>query len=178
MTHLAFGQPLGAIMQYAYTVEDISSAIERFRERLGVGPWFVRGPLTSDRARYRGQPTDMCVTLARGFTGQTMVELIQQHNDVPSVYTETIARQGYGFHHWAIMVMDIDAAVAGAARRGHEVAFSDEMPTGSSVRYVDATRDLPGMIEYVGYTETQERLYGGFYAASVAWDGSDPVRSG
>jgi hypothetical protein len=41
---------------------------------------------------------------------------------------------------------------------------------------VDATRDLPGMIELVEHTDGQERLYTQIQHASVGWDGTDPVR--
>ena len=32
------------------------------------------------------------------------------------------------------------------------------------------------MIELVEYTEAQEQVYTKVYAASVGWDGSDPIR--
>jgi hypothetical protein len=77
--HLAFGQPIDGIIQIAYLVENIDRAMPAYTELLGVGPWFKRGPLTADTARYRGEPTDVDVTIARGFTGHLMVEWIQQH---------------------------------------------------------------------------------------------------
>lgn len=176
--HLAFGQPIDGIIQVAYTVEDIDRAMPHYTDLLGVGPWFKRGPLTADTALYRGEPTDLELTLARGFTGHSMVELIEQHNDSPSVFMETISRVGYGFHHWGVGVEDIDAAVARCASLGYEVVLSDELPTGSAVRYLDTTKDLPGMIELIEMNAAQERHYTSFHAASLAWDGKDPVRIG
>ena len=41
---------------------------------------------------------------------------------------------------------------------------------------MDATRDLPGMIEFVERTPAQEEVYAAIYRASVGWDGSDPIR--
>ena len=85
---LAFGQPVGGICQFAYAVEDIERSAERFTRELGVGPWFVRGPFQPPEGRYRGEPTETTFTLARGFTGHVMVELVKQHDDSPSVYNE------------------------------------------------------------------------------------------
>lgn len=178
MGHLAFGQPIDGILQFAYTVEDIDRAIPIYTELLGVGPWFKRGPVTSGTLRYRGEPTDMELTLARGFTGHSMVELIEQHNDSPSPFTETISRVGHGFHHWGVGVDDIDAAVDRFAASGYEVVLSDHLASGAAVRYVDTTKDLPGMVELIEMNPEQERHYTSFHAASLAWDGEDPVREG
>jgi hypothetical protein len=69
-----------------------------------------------------------------------------------------------------------DEDVARYAATGYDEAFADLLPTGSRVVYMDATLELPGMIELVEHTDAQERVYGRIYRASVGWDGSDPVR--
>ena len=38
MSKLGFGQPLGALVQFAYLTEDIERGMLDFAERLGVGP--------------------------------------------------------------------------------------------------------------------------------------------
>jgi hypothetical protein len=169
---LGFGQPLGAIFQYAYVVEDAEREIARFVERLGVGPWSVRGPWQPPAGRYRGGPTKPTLTVARAFAGHAMVELIQQHDDGPSVFRE----RGLGFHHWGIVSRRFDEDLARYAAAGYAEAFSDVLASGSRVVYVDATRDLPGMIELVEHSDAQERLYTQIYEAAVGWDGRDPIR--
>ena len=52
------------------------------------------------------------------------------------------------------------------------------MPSGARIVYVDATAELPGMIEIIEMNEGQEAMYARFRAAAVAWDGTDPVRAG
>ena len=59
---------------------------------------------------------------------------------------------------------------------GYVEAFYDELPSGSRVAYMDATRDLPGMIELIEHTDAQERVYTEIYEAAIGWDGHDPVR--
>ena len=44
--------------------------------------------------------------------------------------------------------------------------------------YVDATAELPGMIEIIEMNQGQEAMYARFRAAALAWDGTDPVREG
>ena len=175
---LDFGRPLGTIVQYAYVVEDVHSESLRYADRLGVGPWFARGPFVPPEGRYRGQPTTPTFTVARAFAGTTMIELIQQHDDIPSVYHEGPGERRYGFHHWAMLTKTFDEDVARYAALGYEEAFWDRLPSGSRVIYVDATRDLPGMIELVEHTDAQERVYTDMYRVAIAWDGADPIREG
>src|SRR5690348_493853 len=97
MKLLSFGQPVGGIVQAAYTVENIDAAMQHYVEALNIGPWFVSGPFVPAKGFYRGEPTDMSLTLAVAFTGHMMVELIEQHDIKPSVYQETIKVKGHGF---------------------------------------------------------------------------------
>jgi Glyoxalase/Bleomycin resistance protein/Dioxygenase superfamily len=173
---LAWGQPLGSIVQFAYVVEDVDTAVLQYVERFDIGPWFVRGPFRPPEGVYRGRPAESTFTLARAFTGHTMVELIAQHDESPSVYHERPGTRRYGFHHWARLTQSLDDDAARYAALGCEQAFSDRLPSGSRVVYVDTTRDLPGMIELIEHTDAQERVYTGMYEAAVGWDGSDPIR--
>ena len=72
---------------------------------------------------------------------------------------------------------DLDAELERCAARGYEQAYSDRLPSGARIVYVDSTRDLPGMIELVEYTPAQEAVYSNIYRASIGWDGSDPIRA-
>jgi hypothetical protein len=173
---LDYGQPLGGISQFAYVVADIDRSMREFTAQLGVGPWFLRDHFTPLAGRYRGQPTRPTFSLARGFTGHSMVELIVQHDDGPSIYHEGDGPRRYGFHHWAVVTDDFDGTIARYQAQGYEEAFYDELPSGARVMYVDATRDLPGMIEVVELNAAQERVYTDVYLAAVGWDGTEPVR--
>ena len=88
MTHvLPWGQPLESIVQFAYVVEDAEAAALRYVERLGVGPWFLRGPFQPPAGIYRGSPTHATFEIAHAFSGGMMIELIAQHDSSPSVAT-------------------------------------------------------------------------------------------
>jgi hypothetical protein len=176
MPLLNFGQPLGSIMQVAYVVENIEQSMKDFAERLKVGPWFVSGPFTPTEGRYRGQPTDVNLTLAVGFAGHMSFELIEQHNRAPSVFRETVEKRGYGFHHWAVPTDAFDRDVEMHLSRGYEAAFTARSARGYRLAYMDTTRDLPGMIELIELTEGLEDRYTKMYQAALGWDGADPVR--
>jgi hypothetical protein len=176
MALLNFGQPAGGIIQVAYVVESLERSMREFTERLGIGPWFVTGPFRPPEGIYRGQPTHVSLTLAVGFSGHMSFELIEQHDEGPSVYREMIESRGYGFHHWGRPTADLDAEVERYHSLGYAPAFSDRSPRGYRVVYIDTTRDLPGMIELMEATPALETRYTEMYLASVGWDGTDPVR--
>lgn len=168
--------PFLGTVQFAYTTPDIQRDMAEFTKRLGVGPWFVTGPFSPKQALYRGRPTELEITLAVGFTGQMTVELIQQHNDVPSVYTETVSRQGHGFHHWGICTDRFDAEIARYEADGDGVAFTDISPRGMRIAYVDTTSRMPGMIELMESTPALQETYRMYYDSAQGWDGSEPQR--
>jgi hypothetical protein len=111
------------------------------------------------------------------FSGHMLIELIQPNDDKPSVYREAIERRGYGFHHFGVGTTDYDADLARHREQGHELAFQAFVPTGGRVGYVDTTADLPGYVELIEMDEATDHTFTRFYAASLAWDGSDPVRA-
>jgi len=164
-------------MQTAFVVESVERSMKDFTGRLNIGPWFVTVPFIPAAGRYRGMPTDVRLTLAVTFAGHMMLELIEQHDDAPSVYREVVERRGYGFHHWAISTDDLDRAAETYRLRGYQAAFTDISPRGARIAYIDTTRDLPGMIELIEITDSVEQKYDAIYRASADWDGSAPMRA-
>jgi hypothetical protein len=176
MSLLGFGQPQTGVFQMAYVVEDIEASMRDWTEQLAVGPWFLVEHFTGERATYRGDASDADVALAMAFAGHMLVELIAPHDDKPSVWREGIERRGYGFHHFGVGSLDYDADLARHLEEGHELAYQAWVPTGGRVGYVDTTAELPGYVELIELDAVTDATFTRFHAASLAWDGSDPVR--
>ncbi len=172
-----YGQPLNAIFQYAYVVEDLDRAMREQHELLGVGPWFLTDPFTPAVARYRGKPTRLTAQLAFAFSGHVMIELIKQHDDSPSVFREVVERSGYGFHHFGLNTPDFDASVARLRKEGYEEAYYDVFGDDVRVMYFDTTDRLPSMTEFVELTPGWEALKTAMWSATLNWDGSRPIRA-
>jgi hypothetical protein len=178
MRQLAFGQPIGGVIQVAYTTADIRSSMRDFSARLGVGPWFVSDPFKPSEGLHRGKPTQFTITLAIAFSGHLMIELIQQHDEFDSVYREMfLSRGAHGFHHWAVASGDLDADIDHYLANGYVVAFSDRSPRGMRVAYMDKPGELPGMIELVEMTAAAEAAYTRCFEAARNWDGTHPYRT-
>lgn len=177
MALLGFGQPQTGIMQMAYVVEDIDVAMRTWIDELNVGPWFLLESFAGIEAAYRGAPAESAVALAMAYAGHMTIELIQPKDDKPSVYRERIDEHGYGFHHFGVGSLDFDADLERHLDAGHELVFEAKVPTGGRVAYVDTRAELPGYVELIELDEPTDATFTRFYAASLAWDGSDPVRS-
>jgi hypothetical protein len=174
---VGFGQPDDGIIQMAYVVKDIRTAMAEWVSKLRVGPWFLLDRFTGEEPMYRGQPSKAEVSLAMAFAGHMNIELIQPNNDAPSVYREVIDAHGYGFHHWGLATSQFDRDVAGYRQAGHEIGFICRVPSGGRVAYLDTTRQLAGFVELIELGGAFEQVFGRFYRASIGWDGSEPVRS-
>ncbi|GAT07127.1 glyoxalase/bleomycin resistance protein/dioxygenase [Mycolicibacterium novocastrense] len=94
----------GPIRQIGYIVTDIDRAMASWLD-LGVGPWFVMRNLPL-RGVYRGAPCEISMTLGLANSGELQVELIQQDDDTPSIYTEFLAAKGPGYHQLAYWAED------------------------------------------------------------------------
>jgi hypothetical protein len=174
--NFGFGQSQTGVFQMAYVVEDIHTEMGRWADQLGAGPWHLIPAFAGVEPSFRGGPTDAAVSLAMGFAGHMCIELIQPLDDKPSVWREGVERHGWGFHHFGVGSLDFDADLARHVEQGHEVVYEAKVPTGGRVAYVDATKDLPGYVELCEVDESTDLTFSRFYAASVGWDGSDPIR--
>jgi hypothetical protein len=176
MPLLKFGQPVGAVCQQGYIVEDIHRAIERFTKTLHAGPWFYMEDVQIKQATYRGKPMSFRGSLAAANTGHMMIELIHQADDSLSIFTEVIQKRGYGLHHQAIAVKDFDAQVKDYQSLGHEMAFYCETDMPNRNAYFDTRGQFPFFIEVIEATDVLEGIFTGIYQASVEWDGKNPIR--
>ena len=174
---VCFGQPDNGIIQTAYVVRDIQQAMQEWATKLKVGPWFLIEHFTGEDAQYWGKPTNVDVAIAMSFAGHMMIELIQQHNDVPSVYRDIAEKRGYGFHHWGFATANFDKDVERYRSWGCDLAFYERVPSGGRVAYMDTTSYLPGMTELIELGASFDAIFGRIYSATIAWDGKNLVRS-
>lgn len=174
---LGYGQPLDGLAQTAFIIPDLSAAIAHWTRDLRAGPFFVLDHFLAPGQTYRGAESKADITLAMGFAGHMLIELIQPLDEAPSVYRETIGRRGYGFHHLGLACVDVEAVSRDYQARGYAEAFRAAVPTGGEVVYLDdgTGADL-GFLELLPVTPGMDAAFTRFWEASRGWDGSDPVR--
>src|SRR5690242_9431130 len=171
MKNFGFGQKAGQVVQTAYVVQDIRASMYWWQKDGGVGPFFLLDSFTGSEQRYRGQPTKADVSIAMGFAGHMMIELIQPKDDEPSVYKEIIDQRGWGFHHIGIAFEDVEAERLAYERRGYHVAFSAPVPSGGTVYYMGEGAGAPGFVELIPATPGTDEMFTRYWRASVDWNG-------
>jgi hypothetical protein len=145
---------------------------------LGVGPWLVMRGLPM-HALYRGEPCQTTLSLALSNSGELQVELIQQEDDTPSIFTEFLASNGPGYHQLAYWAEDFEATMAAVEEAGWPVVWSGGEGLGVRFAYVEPPNSptLPAQIvEISELTESQAGVATFIRDAAANWDGSDPIR--
>ena len=165
------------IMQISWIVPDLQAAMRDYTERLGIGPWFVSEHFTPEVNLYRGEPNDADISIGMTYSGHMNFELIEQHDDKPSVYRETLLKRGYGFHHWALASHDIEADIASYQAKGDAIAL-DIIINGGRVVYADTSGYLDGMTELIEITDGVRSGFGDMFRIAWDWDGQDLIFGG
>lgn len=166
---------LGPIMQLAFVPDDFNAAVDHWTRVMGVGPFFHMKHLAPPAIWYRGQPTRFDFSIALAYWGDIQIELIEQHDDVPSLYNEWLSVGGAGLHHVCQLVDDIEVARAVCNRDGLDIVQEMALDGGHAL-YVD-TGGGPGTIaEIIQSPPDLLELFNMIRSGSRDWDGTDPLR--
>lgn len=170
-------QPSGSVLELCQVVRDIEPALEHWTRTIGAGPFFVFDVPVLPGQMYRGKPTEVAMRVGFGFSGGLLIELLQQTNDGPSVFQEMLADRGQGYHH--IMIRGpYEETFERLKSRGHEVAFSGQMPAGERFCLFDTQAADGAFIELMELSPAMEESMARMHRAHLDWDGrTDPVRT-
>lgn len=167
-----------SIIQIAYVVDDVRKAVERHRALYGSGPFFLQSHYRLD-LKYRGNDVEFVHSAAFGQWGDVQVELMQQHDDLPSIINEThpLGSGRYGLHHVAMMTDDMDQTIEDLAAQGHSVAMDANMPE-MNMRTImaDALATHGHFLEVYTRTPLIENFYRNVAEAAKGFDGKDLIR--
>ncbi len=101
----------GRVRQFGFIVPDLDAELARWVD-LGVAPWMVVRELRMERCCYRGDLSEPVISIAMSNSGDMQIELIQQHDETPSIYREFMTATGGGFNQIAYWVEDVNAVRA------------------------------------------------------------------
>ena len=173
---------LGGFSQVGMVVRDADATMRYLSETLGVGPFFVMRELTPPDFQFRGKPSEPPVmTLGFAQAGPLQIEIIQQHNDVPSAYTEFLDAGREGAQHLSIWFSDCDAYTEAREKLcAAGLTIVHETGPDAPSRFAYFATDIPGglMVEIAeAKTPASAGLFDSFAEAARNWDGRDPIRT-
>jgi hypothetical protein len=167
----------GEYRQSGYVVESLDRALKHWTD-LGAGPFFVSNDLGVEGFIYRGIPTNPRLNVAVGNFGSVQIELIEQFNDEPSPYRDFLSTRGPGLHHFAVFSANYDADLQRWAKLGLVPDVQGTVTGVCRFCYLGGT-DFDGTaVEVVDVADgALPAIFEAVHAASVGWDGRDPVRT-
>ena len=158
------------LFQYAYFVEDLEKSAEHWARSVDAGPFFVGAHHKADTFSYRGQPIEADVTYAFGYAGDCQIQLIQQHDDLPSIYRDMYPNGTYGFHHVASFVKDYVGERDRLIAQGHVMAC--ELTANEITACYFDTRATQGCFtELHSYSDRIAATFDRWHQAHLEWDG-------
>lgn len=169
------------LIQLCFVVDDIDAGMAFYSDTFGAGPWYVarHEGMAPSSSVYRGTPTPLHATIALGYAGDLMYEVVAPTPGHPSIFTEWVDRHGYGLHHFGFGVTDFDAVQQQLVDEGSELLFTDRTPRGARVAMVDGGPLMGGALrEYIELTADGQAFYDTMRAAARQWDGRQLVAAG
>ncbi len=165
----------GPIMQNGYVVNDWRTAADHWSRVLGVGPFFVMEHIRFAGCTYRGESSDIDMSVAIAYSGDLQIELIQQHNDAPSIYRDFRAAYGEGLQHVGVLVDHLEPVLAldGWTER---VVQAGSTVAGQRFAYVDVGCHPGGMIELIEVNTQSRSAFAYMKDRAANWDGDRPIR--
>jgi hypothetical protein len=165
----------GPTIQNGYVVRDWRRAAEHWSTVMGVGPFFVMEHIEFAECTYRGvaSPIDMSVAIA--YSGDLQIELVQQHNDCPSIYRDHLERYGEGLQHVGALVDDVEAVLEANDWRAR-VIQGGSTTVGQRFAYVDVGAHPGAMLELIETTPAARSAFEYMKNAAREWTGDRPIR--
>ncbi|MDB5826033.1 MAG: glyoxalase [Variovorax sp.] len=168
----------GGVRQVGYVVRDIEKAMDHWARTLGVGPWFYKEAVGTTEFKYYGKPSRLPqLSIALANSGDLQIELIQQRDDAPSLYLDSLNRGGEGAQHLAYWTdSGFDENVTRLLSLGYVEGHSGRMGTRGRFAYF-VHPDLPGgMFEISEMAGGKGEYFREIRNAAESWDGGKPIR--
>lgn len=166
----------GPIRQSGIIVPSLDKALDYWTGVLRIGPFFRMNHVELDYFRYRGQQSDVDLSIALANSGDMQIELIEQHNDVPSPYFDFLSQHGPGLQHYSVWSENYDSDMQRFADEGVKILAEGQISGGSRFAYFEGGDDAQPVMEIADLTSTTAELFKMIRDAAEGWDGSDPVR--
>ena len=161
---------LGPPVQIAYAVSDIFRGVDKWIKDFGAGPFFIAEHIPIKNVIYRGQPSELDITVAYGQWGEIMIELVQDNGEGPSIIRDLYPPQKSGLHHLAYFVNDMDLVSAKLVEEGYVLAMSGQAGE-NRFQFFDAISEMGHFLEIYEPIESLKSLYERVRIASINWDG-------
>jgi hypothetical protein len=168
----------GPIHHLGYVVEDIEATVHRLVGALGAGPFFVIRDVPLEQVTSGGEAATFDHDSAFGQCGAMPIEVMQLKRLEPERVREGFSHAPPYLHHTAYVVAPERLAEAreDLEQRGLP-AFLHATLGDLDVTFHEAAHVTGHHMELHADSQGLRDFFGIIHAASLDWDGSDPLRS-
>ncbi len=166
----------GPIVQNAFVVHDMEAAVAHWSSKIGIGPFYLLEHVAFGPVHFRGAPLTLDMSVAIAQWGPIQIELIVQHDDAASIYTEFAARCGEGLQHIGVLCESLDAELERHRAQGILPVQWGATAAGMRFAYLDTDAHPGGMIELIENGPAVEAFFAMVKKGAANWDGSRPLR--
>jgi Glyoxalase/Bleomycin resistance protein/Dioxygenase superfamily len=168
----------GPIHHLGYVVEDLEATVKRLASELGAGPFFVLRDVSFEQLTSNGEAATFDHDSAFGQCGAMPIEVMQLRRLEPERVRGAFSQSPPQLHHTAYVVAPERLAEAREEleRRGLP-AFLHATVGDVDLTYHDAVRAIGHHVELHADSQGLRDFFTMIHAASVEWDGRDPLRS-
>lgn len=159
------------IIQHAWVVPSLDVAMRDWHRTLGVGPFLVNRHLKISDPLHRGVRRAVPFSTAVAQSGDIQIELVEQHDDGPSAFRDTVPAGTSRLHHVAIIAEEYEAALCHYAK--FDVAAEGRFGDIRFV-YLDTSATLGAMLEILEDRPAIRAFFNAIRKANERWDG-DPA---
>lgn len=175
-TKAAMKKIFGPVMQNAFVVDDLDAALDHWVNKMGVGPFYVFEHVQFKEIFFRDRPSDVDMTAAIAYWGDMQIELIKQHNESGSIYSEFRNAGLRGMQHMGVITADLDADLANLKPLGITPVQYGTVASGMRFAYVSSDYHPGAMIELIESNDAITGFFKLMKETAAGWDGKDPVR--
>lgn len=166
----------GPVMQLGFVVPDLERAVAHWSGTVGVGPFFLLDHVQFAETFYKGRPTTVDMSVAVAQWGHVQVELVQQFNDAPSIYSEFEGREAGGLQHLGVMTDSVARDLERLRPLGIEPVQWGSTANGIRFAYLSTDQHPGAMIELIEHGPAIDGFFAVVREAARGWDGSKPMR--
>jgi hypothetical protein len=164
------------IVQNGFVVPDLEAAVEHWSGKVGVGPFYALEHIPFGEVYFHGKPLVLDMSVAVAQWGEIQIELIKQHDDAASIYTEFSARRGEGLQHVGVMTASLDEQLERLRPHGIEPVQWGATATGMRFAYLNTDAHPGAMIELIETGPAVEAFFAMVRKSAGNWDGTRPLR--
>jgi pyruvate/2-oxoglutarate dehydrogenase complex dihydrolipoamide acyltransferase (E2) component len=157
-----------SLQRLVQVVPSLGSAMHSWARATGAGPFFTFPALAFKDYQYRGSDAAPSISVATGYAGEVLLELVELHDDTASPWREA----GVGTLLPSLMVENLDAALVAEAAAGHECVTRGTYSFGAGFAFVDARSSIGTLLHIVEKHFVLTQLTGVMRDGSANWDRS------